>query len=519
MPYNKSQFVFIEYQTTLTFFLPHMNTLITLNAILERHSTPLSRNRINELLSKKESKLGKFYLYLDADMAEDKVAHALGYTHEKDKTYLMLKKRLRDFLEETVKFCDLGKTAVPESSYFEKLNHIVQLVRVMRKEQNNVLTHHYSQKGIKMAEETGHMEIWLECLKTELFYYHTIGNLQMLNETDQKIQKLTADINLMNRMMSFILREETEIRKPQPYDMSTWDQKTAYLEKEVSQLRSDALASSNKHVILAAITVELFVALRDDDGPRWRRLIEEGYELIGGNLNMNPTYTTFIYAFRAVSLILSENYDGLDAQLRHLAPKLARYPFLDFNFSTLKVSALLQQRRYDEAYRLFSKALKIKIPLKLQNYEMETRQDYITLLFLFLSISGKITLKPQDLRNHEEVMKKDPTPWQQDLRVYKLMLLYLTINDIAAQKINAAKRTFKKLQTHLEAYPFGPKVWRIQHLVAAIEQYLTHYPDRAAIEAHSHNYVTALLESDNMRSSDEFFSYTEIWSLLMHRLS
>jgi hypothetical protein len=487
--------------------------------MLERHSTPLSRKRINDLVAKKENKLGKLFLYLDSDMSEDKVARLLGYRNEKDKTYLMLKKRLRDFLEETVKFCDLGKTAVAESSYFEKLNHVVQLARVMRKEQNNVLTHHYSQKAIKMAEETGHMEIWLECLKTELFYYHTIGNLQMLNETDGKIQKLTKEINLMNRMVSFILREEMEIRKPVPYDAKAWDEKTVYLEKEISQFKSEALECNSRHINLAAITTELMVALRADEGPRWRRLAEEGYQLINGNLNMNPTFTTFIYAFRSVSLILAEDYKALDAQFRFLSPRFKMYPILDFNFSTLQISALLQQGLYDKAYTLFMKALKIKIPLKLQNQEMETRQDYIMLLFRFLSICRRIDLSPQDLRAFDDVLKKDPLPWQQDLRVYKLMLLYLCINDIASARISSAKRTFKKLQTHLEAYPFGPKVWRIEHLVAAIDQYLIWYPDKKAIELNTSAYRAALEESNNMKSSDEFFSYLEMWKLLLGLLS
>ena len=495
-----------------------MNTLITINSILERHSTPLSRKRINDLINKKENKLGKFYLYLSANIAESKVARLLGYQHEKEKNYLMLKKRLRDFLEDTLKFCDLTKSGVPETSYYDKLNNAVQMARVMRKEQNFILTHYYSQKAIKMAEETGHMDIWLECLKMDMLYYHNIGNIEMLNETDQKIQKLTTDINLLNRIMSFILREEMELRKPKPYDSNAWEEKTIYLENEIRQFKSEAVQCKSKHVNLAVITTELFVALRADESERWRRLAEEGFQLINGNLNENSTFTTFIYVFRGVSLIFAEKYKELDEHLSFLSPMCMRYPLFEFNFSTLKISALLQQHLYDEAYQLFARSLKIKIPLKLQNQEVETRQDHIMLLFLFLSACQKVSLKADDIRVFKLVLKKDTLPWQQDLRTYKIILLHVCLNEIATAKIASAKRSLKKLRTNIEAYPFGPKIWRIQYLIAAIDQYLTWFPNKKVIEKNTKYFIDELQNNNNTKSADEFFSYVEMWNLLMEKL-
>jgi hypothetical protein len=140
------------------------------------------------------------------------------------------------------------------------------------------------------------------------------------------------------------------------------------------------------------------------------------------------------------------------------------------------------------------------------------------LLFLFLSACQKVSLKGDDIRVLEPVLKKDTLPWQQDLRTYRIMLLHLCLNDIATTKIASAKRTLKKLQTNIEAYPFGPKMWRIQYLVSAMDQYLLWFPDKKAIEKNTKHFIDVLENSSYTKSADEFFSYLEIWNLLIAKL-
>lgn len=425
----------------------------------------------------------------------------------------MLKKRLRDYLEETVRLCDMSRRVSPHVDLYERLTDTMQLVRILRVEGNYDLTHNYTLKAIKMAEEGGYLEIWLECLRMELLYYNHMGHLPKMAIAEQKIQALIKDIALANQIMAFLLREQMRVKQQASYDTTTWTEQTLSIRKEVDQFVTDSVANHNVHIQLAVITAQLFATVRIED-PAWRTFAQAGYEIVKDKQTVNPTFALFIYLYQGVSRLIARDYDALEMLYHKIKPMCLRFPTFHISFYTVLISARLQQRQYDEAYRQLISAQSIKIPAAQQNQELEIRLDYVRLIFYFLYKCGKLKPTGEDLTTFVKASKKDNSIWLQDLRIYRVVTTYVCLIEIASGTLSSARRTASRVRTHIEAYPMGGHSKRLGLFLSAIEVFLKYPRDRDRVKVETEALIAELNDSNDIRSSDEFFPYEELWSLI-----